>query len=792
MCFEQKGSVALRSAGQLDFTHVLSAPRAHVVGPRKPTVGGAWILAKETTPRGGGSGKGAHASNASNAANTGRRGDGYSKTHTPPDGKATGANGRADGANGSRRTQAPATVLLKTRSLPNTSGPTGRRPEGSGGDGSPATEMLPAAASALNTGPALLGANGIPLERRALTTDELTHIAQARRKLNLRALIAALSLLLLLLTVFYSPLFDPVAGMSPRAIPAVPMSEVQPYGVNTFLHKEVEDWKRDKTLERARDMGAGWIRQQFPWAEIEYRQDPDNAFWDVKNNQSAWDKFDRIVDAAQRYNLRVIARIDSAPQWSHPATPTLKSPPDAAHLADFASFIRTFVERYQGRVAAIQIWNEPNLTGEWAVEDGAFRSGPRAVNPAEYVEMLKAAYEAAKSADPNVIVLAAPLATNNETIAYAGNMNEMDFLQGMYDAGAQAYFDVMSANAYGKEFPPEDPPSRDKLNFRRVELLREVMERNGDANKAVWFNEYGWNASPTDGRVKEETVRWGRVTSEQQAEYTVRGIQYAREHWPWAGVFTIWYLRQVGDISADNSEYYFGLVSLDFVVLDTYKAVQRAIQSSEHVAMPGQWGPLSAPVQASTNWRLKLSPAVPGGMYVAPTSAGDTLEMEFRGTDVRLMLVPPARTDVVTDVVTDAAANTRYYVTVDGSSQNVASDLRRDGSGRAYIDVPGGQATEVTLVRGLGASFRTGQHTLQIQVGQDESPGTAKARKVAGVQAPAQQHLDLPGIGAVTVEVHSSYWLFAAIALLMLASIAFCAWALTRDGTWGPALPYGR
>jgi hypothetical protein len=254
-------------------------------------------------------------------------------------------------------------------------------------------------------------------------------------------------------------------------------------------------------------------------------------------------------------------------------------------------------------------------------------------------------------------------------------------------------------------------------------------------------------------------------------------------------VFTIWYLRQVGDISETNSEYYFSLVSFDFVVGDTYKAVQKAVQASEHVAMPGQWGPVSAPVQASTNWRLKLSPAVPGGMYVAPTTIGDTLDMQFRGTDVKLMLVPPAGTDVISGT----AINARYYVTVDGSSDNVASDLPRDEAGQAYIDVPGGgQATEVTLVRGLGASFRTGQHTLQIKVGEDARAAGGRGEKTAGLHAPVQQYVDLPGIGAVTVEAHSSYWLFAAVALLFLASIAFCAWALTRGGTWGPALPYGR
>ncbi|MDQ3930457.1 MAG: hypothetical protein M3328_15100, partial [Chloroflexota bacterium] len=183
-----------------------------------------------------------------------------------------------------------------------------------------------------------------------------------------------------------------------------------------------------------------------------------------------------------------------------------------------------------------------------------------------------------------------------------------------------------------------------------------------------------------------------------------------------------------------------------------------------------------------------LNPAVPGGMYVAPTGVDDTLQMEFRGTDVRLMLVPPASTDVVSGT----AISARYYVTVDGGSQNVAPDLPRDEAGQAYIEVPGsGQATEVTLVRGLGASLRTGQHTLQIRVGRDGA-ATEGSDKVAGLHAPARQYVDLPGIGAVTVEVHSSYWLFLVVALFLLASIAFCAWALTRGGTWGPALPYGR
>ena len=272
--------------------------------------------------------------------------------------------------------------------------------------------------------------------------------------------------------LYLGPLSDPAANLTPRVPDAVPLSEVQPYGVNTFLHKEVESWKKDQTLQMARDLGVGWIKQQFPWAEIEYRVDPQRPFWDVKNNQNAWAKYDGIVSLAQQYGLRIIARIDSAPVWSHPNNSSLKAPPDADHMADFGAFINTFVTRYKGTVSAIQVWNEPNLKDEWATG--------KPVNAAQYTALLKTAYDSAKQADPDMIVLAAPLATTKELLAYAGNLNELDYLQQMYDAGAGQYFDAMAANAYGTTYPPEDPPSPDKLNFRRVELLHAVMEKNGD------------------------------------------------------------------------------------------------------------------------------------------------------------------------------------------------------------------------------------------------------------------------------------------------------------------------
>ncbi|MEO8285376.1 MAG: hypothetical protein ABI670_02950 [Chloroflexota bacterium] len=609
-----------------------------------------------------------------------------------------------------------------------------------------------------------MGAAGLPVSPAAPTTGEYILMARSRRRAWIRLGIFALLVLFIANVVYLGPFSDPAANLPLRKVDPVPLSEVQPYGVNTFLHKEVDSWKKDMTLSMAKDMGAGWIKQQFPWAEIEYRTDPQRPFWDVKNNQNSWTKFDGIVSLAQQYNLRIIARIDSAPLWSHPDNGDGKAPPDAAHLTDFGSFIEAFVERYKGTVAAIQVWNEPNLKGEWATG--------KPVNAAEYTVLLKTAYEAAKKANPDMIVLAAPLATNNERLEYAGNLNELDYLQNMYDAGAGQYFDAMAANAYGTTYAPEDAPSRDKLNFRRVELLRAIMEKNGDSNKSVWFNEYGWNASPAD--MPAEKLRWGRVTPEEQAAYTVRGIEYARQHWPWAGVFTIWYLRQVGDTPRTESEYYFGLVSPDFLPTEAYRNVQSTALSTDKVATPGDWGPLSAAVQAPPQWRIRLDSTVPGGMFVSPTALGATLDVPFLGNDAKVTLVPSAD-DSGADMV-----SARYYVSIDGNASKVSSDLPRDVTGQAYIDVPAqGKPVEVVISRGINTEVRTGQHMLEIKVA--ANPAGVQPSMGGGTYAPVVQRPDLPGIGIITIESHRSYLLFAFFTLALAAAIVSAFWLLRRN-----------
>ncbi len=351
---------------------------------------------------------------------------------------------------------------------------------------------------------------------------------------------------------------DAAVGQRRRGGPE--LANVWPWGTNTFLDLEVESWKRRQTLRMVRDAGIHWIKQHVPWADIET---PDRGqYFDSAARRSTWDKYDEIVDLADEFGLSIIARVDRAPAWARPGQSLATAPPAA--LADYGSFLDTLARRYHGRIRHFQIWNEPNLAGEW----GGAPPGPEA-----YAPLLRTAFDALKAVDAANVVIAAPMAATLERSPRA--MNELDYLERLYQTGAGRFMDVQAANAFGLEYPPDAPPDPDVLNFRRVEFVRERMVAHGLQDKPIWFNEYGWNASPAD--MNPAQLVWRRVPETTQAAWSVDGVRFGLESWPWAGVFSLWFFRKpLTALGPDQSEYYFRMVEPDFMPRLVYRAVQRA------------------------------------------------------------------------------------------------------------------------------------------------------------------------------------------------------------------------
>jgi polysaccharide biosynthesis protein PslG len=313
-------------------------------------------------------------------------------------------------------------------------------------------------------------------------------------------------------------------------------------GVHTRLTDEVEPWKVQRTFEMAREMGASWVVEYFLWAAHE----PARGVYD-------WSHADLVVDHARNQGLTVVARLGYVPEWARPP----KTSPlylDESGYDAYAQFVGAFVRHFKGRVKQIIIWNEPNLSQEW---------GYRPPDPAGYSELLRRAYLAAKQADPDVVVLGGALAP---TLAPPGSewaMNDLDYLQAMYDAGAGPYFDGLAVHSYGWTFSPDEPPSPDAVNFRRVELVRGVMDKNGDAGKPVYITEAGWNDHP----------RWTKaVRPAQRATYTIRAYEKALRDWPWVEMIAVWAFRYPRP--AGTYQDYYTFVDGSFRPKPIYLAVQ--------------------------------------------------------------------------------------------------------------------------------------------------------------------------------------------------------------------------
>jgi polysaccharide biosynthesis protein PslG len=284
-------------------------------------------------------------------------------------------------------------------------------------------------------------------------------------------------------------------------------------GVHTRLTDEVEEWKIQQTLAMVRQMGSPWVVEYFPW-----------AYYEPSPGRYEWDHADIVVDHAVAQGLTVLARIDYVPEWARPEETTTRYLDDDGY-AGYAAFVGAFVDHFQGRIRHVIIWNEPNLSFEWGYRDP---------DPMAYTELLRQAYIAAKATDPDVMVLAAGLAPTLAPVGDPWGMDELVFLQGMYDAGAGQWFDGMAAHTYGLSFPADEEPAGDRLNFRRVELLHEVMVANGDGDKPVYITEAGWNDHP----------RWARgVSPYARIEYTVDAYQMALDDWDWCEALCMWAFR---------------------------------------------------------------------------------------------------------------------------------------------------------------------------------------------------------------------------------------------------------
>lgn len=221
-----------------------------------------------------------------------------------------------------------------------------------------------------------------------------------------------------------------------------------------------------------------------------------------------WTVSDDMYRDMLRQGAPPIALVMASPCWAAAGSPCPENglapavyPVSPEHYDDWQRFVGKVVRRYR-RLAALEVWNEPNLARfYWPV--------PKV---ADYVETLKHAYLASKSERPALPVLGGSLAsiTTRGRVRRDGGFPRVPpsrypyvyFMREMYGLGAAHYMDALAFHPY-PNFAPYLKEKRLGAGVRRgfrtgirrdlkkqIAMVRRV-QRNHEARAPIWVTETG-------------------------------------------------------------------------------------------------------------------------------------------------------------------------------------------------------------------------------------------------------------------------------------------------------------
>ncbi len=337
----------------------------------------------------------------------------------------------------------------------------------------------------------------------------------------------------------------------------------------------------DRSVAMAHALHAKLIRVGVPWSTLEPRE-PNR----VEPHALAF--LDRLTSDAAAAGLGVVMTVDSTPCWASSAprallrrcVPTRWSTANAwppSNPKSYATIVSYLATRYGSRLAAIEVWNEPDQINE------AYFAGPE--KPQRYAAILRAAYPAIKQADPHVLVLGGSLVGSNGV-----------FLRALYAAGIKGYYDGLAVHFYN-------------LTLGSLRAIHEVQLANGDSTP-LWLDEFGWSSCWPREKIQQEQ---GCVTAQVQAA-NITNIFRSLASTPYVAAETLYELR--GSAAED-----FGVLNEEGFRKPAFAALARVLSN-----------PFGSPTAIALSLRRRHGAVIASGS--APV--GDYMQLEaFQGSLLR-------------------------------------------------------------------------------------------------------------------------------------------------------------
>ncbi len=363
-------------------------------------------------------------------------------------------------------------------------------------------------------------------------------------------------------TAVYTPtpeLIPPTSAPSFPIYNSIPLNREE-IGVQIHLQGEDLGW----LMEHLRALNVGWVKVQVSWKL--YQSAPDQYTTDRFAN------LDAFVTAANENNIAVMLSVSKAPEWSRPTT-EMDGPP--SDFALFGEFTRHLATRYQGRVAAYELWNEPNLQREW-------NGFP--LSAADLVELIRIGANGVRAVDAEAFIISAAPATTGINDRQTA-IDDRVFLREMLAAGVANAVDAIGVHPYGWANAPDSsmsdpgfaPSHNNHPSFFFSDTLHDyaaILAEYGAADKPLWVTEFGWGSFEKFGTSPPAGAEFMTNNSEwQQAEYILRAYELAHG-WEFVGPMILWNLNFAPTLGNQFSESGYSLLRPDGSLRPAYRSLQ--------------------------------------------------------------------------------------------------------------------------------------------------------------------------------------------------------------------------
>lgn len=361
------------------------------------------------------------------------------------------------------------------------------------------------------------------------------------------------------------PSFTPTPDFPKYAGPPLEKGNL---GVQVHIHHE----DLGTLMEHLQNLGVGWVKVQVSWKL--YQPAPD------RYDEERFTELDGLVSAAQDKGIKVLLSVSKAPEWSRPVT-EMDGPPLNYQL--YRNFLRVLGSRYLGRVAAYELWNEPNLQREWNGTE---------LNAADFVRLVNEGASGLRETDPQAILISgAPAVTgiNDGVVA----IDDRVFLRSMLKAGIAGQIDAVGVHPYGWANPPEssfgspDPAAashNDHPSFFFINTLQDYANllHEFGVQKQLWTTEFGWgsfqginNKLGTPEPPPENALFMNDVSEKEQARYILQAFAMGQDL-DTVGPMFLWNLNFGPLLGTQFSESGYSLLRPDGSKRPSYLALQNA------------------------------------------------------------------------------------------------------------------------------------------------------------------------------------------------------------------------